>query len=78
MANFPTDVLPSDIKIGSHYQTTESTTQSYRRRVATRGGHRWSFELSYNPQKQSAFSKIFAFKVDFFLYFSRKNYEVFF
>ncbi len=61
MANFPTDVLPSDIKIGSHYQTTESTTQSYRRRVATRGGHRWSFELSYNPQKQSAFSKIFAF-----------------
>lgn len=61
MANFPTDPKPNNIKIGSHYQTSESTTQSYRRKVATRGGHRWSFELSYAPLRQADFAPLFAF-----------------
>jgi hypothetical protein len=61
MANFPTNPKPSNITIGSHYQNNVSTSFSFNRQVATRGGHRWSFKLNFPPQLQTDFTEMFSF-----------------
>jgi hypothetical protein len=58
---FPTSPEPADIKVSSFTPTLVSQTQSLKRQVRRRGGHRWAFDVNFPPMNRSEFAPVYAF-----------------
>lgn len=60
---FPTDPAPRKLTPGSRHQTYVSTSRSLRRQVQARGGHLWTFDLSYPALPRHRMADLLAFLV---------------
>ena len=61
--DYPQHIAPSSFTIFSTAQTTATTTQSLRRIVSTRGGHRFGLKFNYAPMTKEEFLPIWAFLI---------------
>lgn len=61
--DYPQHIAPSSFTIFSTAQTTSTTTQSLRRIVSTRGGHRFGLKFNYAPMTKEEFLPIWAFLI---------------
>lgn len=63
MANFPNTVNPRSVKITSIHQNNQSISQNLTRFTTSRGGHRWSIDVSYPLLTREQYAPIWAFLV---------------
>lgn len=61
--DYPQHVAPNNFTVFSTAQTTATTTQSLRRIVSTRGGHRFGLRFNYAPMTRDKFMPIWAFLI---------------
>ena len=59
--SFPTSVVPNGITITSLNPTYTSVTHSLKRQVRTRGGQRWSMDVTFPPLTRTDFAPVWAF-----------------